>query len=220
MQSESFKQKYRYDQATPVMQQYLNVKANHLECLVLFRMGDFYELFYEDAVTASRILNIALTKRGKTNDEEISMCGVPHHSIENYLNKLLAEGFKVAICDQLETPEEAKKRGGYKAVVKRDVVRIITPGTIIEESLLANSEPNYLCAIAINKNKAAICRLDLSTSEISIISLPANEIINEITRLKPNEILLSEKYRLSDLANYISSSLDKMISFQVDSFFC
>lgn len=219
MQFEQFKQKYKYDEATPVMKQYLDVKFVHLECLVLFRMGDFYELFYEDATIASRILGIALTRRGKSGDEEISMCGVPHHALENYLNKLLADGFKVAICDQLETPEQAKKRGGYKAVVERNVTRIITPGTIFEDSLLEDAQPNYLCAITIIKEKASICWLDISTAEIAVTSLLAADVINEIARLQPKEILLSEKHRQSSIASFISNNLDKLISFQVDSFF-
>ncbi len=219
MQQEQFKQKYGYDNATQVMRQYLNIKYSHIECLILFRMGDFYELFYEDAITASRILGIALTKRGKTGEHEIAMCGVPHHALINYLNKLLEEGFKVAICDQLETPDEAKKRGGYKAVVNREVTRIITPGTIIEESLLEQGQPNYLCSIAIDKDKAAIAHVDLSTSEIAVITIPEHEIINELAKLNPKEILISEKYRSSDLVSKIGFNLDKRISFQVDSFY-
>ncbi len=219
MQSEQFKEKYKYDKATPVIRQFLDVKFANIDCLILFRMGDFYELFYEDAITAARVLGIALTKRGKTGDDEIAMCGVPYHALENYLNKLLEDGFKVAICDQLETPEEAKKRGGYKAVVNRDVTRIITPGTIIEESLLEVGEPNYLVSIAIGKNNAALSYVDLSTSEIAVISVPEGQIINELARLKPKEILLAEKYRTSDFASQIGSMLNMRISFQVDSFF-
>lgn len=219
MDLESFKEKYNYDKATPVMKQYLDVKSNHQECLLLFRMGDFYELFYEDARAASKVLSIALTKRGKTEAEEIPMCGVPFHALENYMNKLLEDGFKVAICDQMETPEEAKKRGGSKAVVARGVTRIITPGTIFEESLLEASEPNYLASIAIGKEEASICALDISTSEISVVSLALENLTNELSRIKPNELLLSEKYRQSDIASYVGSSLDLVISFQVDSFF-
>jgi DNA mismatch repair protein MutS len=219
MQAEQFKEKYKYDLATPVMKQFLDIKFANIDCLLLFRMGDFYELFYEDAITAARVLGIALTKRGKSGEDEITMCGVPHHAIENYLNKLLEDGFKVAICDQLETPEQAKKRGGYKAVVNRGVVRIITPGTIIEESLLETGAPNYLVNIAINKSSAALSYIDLSTSEIAVISIPEAQIINELARLRPKEILLAEKYRSSDLASQISLMLDMRISFQVDSFF-
>lgn len=216
---EQLKEKYGYAAATPVMKQYLEIKFANVDCLLLFRMGDFYELFYEDAITASRILGIALTRRGKNGEEEIPMCGVPHHALENYLNKLLEDGFKVAICDQLETPEEAKKRGGYKAVVNRDVVRIITPGTIIEESLLDSKEPHYLASVFIGKNQAAICYVDLSTSEISVVSMQESEIINELARIKPKEILLGESFRSSPLAISITSGLNLRISYQVDSFF-
>ncbi|NRB10775.1 MAG: DNA mismatch repair protein MutS [Rickettsiaceae bacterium] len=219
MELTAFRQKYNYAKSTPVMRQYLDIKFANIDCLVLFRIGDFYELFYEDAITASRVLDIALTKRGKTADTDIAMCGVPHHALENYLNKLLEEGFKVAICDQLETPEEAKKRGGYKAIVQRNVTRIITPGTIIEESLLTSGEPNYLASLVIDKKQAAICYVDLSTSEIFVISIPEHEIINELGRLSPKEILLSDKYRAADLSNNIRQNLRQNISFQVDSMF-
>ncbi len=218
MQLEAFKRKYNYDQSTPMIQQYLDVKFENLDCLILFRMGDFYELFFDDAIKASRSLGIALTKRGKIAEEEISMCGVPHHALETYLNKLIEEGYKVAICDQLETPEEAKKRGGYKAVVDRKVTRIITPGTIIEESLITVNAPNYLMSVVATKNQAAICYADLSTSEISVISVPESEILNELSRIQPKEVLLSESMRGGEVASNIHK-LGYRISYQVDSFF-
>lgn len=220
MQRAEFEEQHNYQNSTQVMQQYLDVKFAHLDCLVLFRMGDFYELFYEDAITASRVLGVALTKRGKdARGQEIAMCGVPYHALENYLNKLLQEDFKVAICDQLETPEEAKKRGGYKAVVHRSVTRIITPGTIIEESLLSDISPNYLVSISYAKNNYAISYIDLSTSYLAILELPEKEIINELVKLNPKEILLAEKYRASELAINITEQFGHKISFQVDSFF-
>ena len=215
-----FQKKYNYAAATQVMQQYLDIKFANLECMLLFRMGDFYELFYEDATVAAKILGLALTRRGKTGDDEIPMCGVPFHALENYLNKLLEEGFKVAICEQMETPEEARKRGGYKAVVRREVSRIITPGTLIEESLLDSNKPNYLASIVIEKNNSAICYLDLSTSKIFVVDIPPDQIINEITRIKPSEVLLSDKSRSEILSSNIETALNSRISFQVDSFFC
>ena len=214
-----FQKKYNYAAATQVMQQYLDIKFANLECMLLFRMGDFYELFYEDATVAAKILGLALTRRGKTGDDEIPMCGVPFHALENYLNKLLEEGFKVAICEQMETPEEARKRGGYKAVVRREVSRIITPGTLIEESLLDSNKPNYLASIVIEKNNSAICYLDLSTSKIFVVDIPPDQIINEITRIKPSEVLLSDKSRSEILSSNIETALNIRISFQVDSFF-
>jgi len=219
MQLEEFREKYKYSTATVVMQQFLDIKFAHFDCLLLFRMGDFYELFYEDAVVASKVLGITLTKRGKNGDDAIEMCGVPFHALENYLHKLLEDGFKVAICDQLETPEEAKKRGGYKAVVTRGVVRIVTPGTIIEESLLEGGVPHYLASLVIIKNMASICYADLSTSEIFTISLPESELVSELARLKPKELLLAEKYRSSELARTIERQLNLRISFLMDNLF-
>jgi len=132
--------------ATPSMQQYLKLKAAHADYVLFYRMGDFYELFFDDAVQASQILDIALTKRGKHAGEDIPMCGVPVHSHEVYLERLIASGVKVAICEQMEDPAEAKKRG-YKAIVHRDVVRIVTPGTITEETLLDARQSSYLAAL-------------------------------------------------------------------------
>ena len=120
---------------TPMMSQYLRIKQSYPNALLFYRMGDFYELFFEDAIIASSILNITLTKRGKINGKDIEMCGVPHHSSENYLINLIKNGYKVAICEQTETPEDAKKRG-YNSVVNREVTRLITPGTITEDTLL------------------------------------------------------------------------------------
>ena len=126
-----------------MMSQFLRIKAKYTDALLFYRMGDFYELFFEDAEIAAAALNITLTKRGKYNDQDIPMCGVPCHSSENYLLNLIRKGYKVAVCEQLEKPEDAKKRG-YKAVVKRDVVRLITPGTLTEEGLLTEDKNNFL----------------------------------------------------------------------------
>ena len=136
------------DGHTPMMAQYLAVKARYPDCLVFYRMGDFFELFFDDAIKASETLDITLTRRGKTQGDEIPMCGVPAHSFDPYLAKLIRCGFKVAICDQTETPEEAKKRGGSKALVNRDVIRVVTQGTLTEDTLLDARENNYLSALA------------------------------------------------------------------------
>src|ERR1700740_2040357 len=134
-------------EATPMMAQFLEIKAAHADYLLFYRMGDFYELFFDDAVAASEALDIALTKRGKHQGDDIPMCGVPVHAAEAYLARLIRKGHRVAICEQIEDPAEARKRGS-KAVVKRDVVRIITPGTLSEEALLAPDRHNYLAALA------------------------------------------------------------------------
>ena len=177
--------------ATPSMRQYFEVKSRHPECLLFYRMGDFYELFFEDAVTASGILDIALTKRGKHAGEEIPMCGVPVHAAEAYLPKLIASGLKIAICEQLETPEEAKKRG-YKEVVRRDVVRIVTPGTITEESLLTPGQAHYLAALALQGDESALAWLDLTTGEFSTTITPFAQINALLARVQPKEILVSQ----------------------------
>ena len=133
--------------ATPMMAQYLTIKAEHPDCLLFYRMGDFYELFFEDAVAASAALSITLTKRGKHSGEDIPMCGVPVHAADEYLQRLIRQGFRVAVCEQTEDPAEAKKRGS-KSVVKRDVVRLVTPGTLTEDTLLDARRNNYLMAVA------------------------------------------------------------------------
>ena len=154
-------------------------------------MGDFYELFFEDAKVAARALDIALTKRGKHDDEDIPMCGVPHHSAENYIFSLINQGFRVAICEQMESPEEAKKRG-YKAVVKREVVRLVTPGTLTEDNLLDARKNNYLAAFSVVHNEASISWVDISTGSFHISSIKPDKLSSELTRLSPSEILLSE----------------------------
>src|SRR5918994_2844835 len=132
---------------TPMMEQYVEIKAANPDCLLFYRMGDFYELFFEDAEIASRALGIVLTKRGKHLGQDIPMCGVPVHAADDYLQKLIGLGFRVAVCEQIEDPAEARKRGS-KSVVKRDVVRLVTPGTLTEDSLLDARRSNYLLAVA------------------------------------------------------------------------
>ena len=132
---------------TPMMEQYQDIKAAHPDCLLFYRMGDFYELFFADAEIASRALGIVLTKRGKHLGADIPMCGVPIERADDYLHRLIALGHRVAVCEQLEDPAEARKRGA-KSVVRRDVVRLVTPGTLTEDSLLDAKRNNYLLAVA------------------------------------------------------------------------
>jgi len=131
---------------TPMLEQYWRIKESYKNCLLLFRLGDFYELFFEDAQIAARVLDIALTKRGKQNGDDIPMCGIPAHASENYIARLIKQGHHVAICEQMESPDEAKKRG-TKAVVKREVIRVITPGTLTEDTLLDAKSHNFLLAL-------------------------------------------------------------------------
>ena len=175
-------------QTTPVIQQYLDIKANHQDSLLFFRMGDFYELFFSDAEIASDALNIILTKRGQHKGKDIPMCGVPFHSAESYIKKLLDENIKVAICEQLETPQEAKKRG-YKAIVKRDVVRIITPGTKLEESFLIQKENNILMAIFFFDNVWSSCWIDISTGLFKSSITDESQLLSLIDQISPNETI-------------------------------
>src|SRR5499426_559405 len=131
---------------TPMMEQYIEIKATHPDCLLFYRMGDFYEMFFQDAEIASRALGIVLTKRGRHLGQDIPMCGVPVERADEYLHRLIALGHRVAVCEQMEDPAEAKKRGG-KSVVKRDVIRLVTPGTLTEDTLLDAKRNNYLVAI-------------------------------------------------------------------------
>jgi DNA mismatch repair protein MutS len=179
-------------EATPMMAQYLEIKRAHPDCLLFYRMGDFYELFFEDAVKAAAALDIALTKRGRHDGEDIPMCGVPVHAAEAYLAKLIRQGFRVAVGEQMEDPAEAKKRGG-KAPVKRAVVRIVTPGTITEETLLDARRHNYLAALAEAGGELGLAWLDLSTGEMATEALAPARLVAALARLAPGELLLPER---------------------------
>ncbi|MEM9970207.1 MAG: DNA mismatch repair protein MutS [Pseudomonadota bacterium] len=174
-----------------MMAQYLEIKSEHPDALLFYRMGDFYELFFDDAVAAAGALDIALTKRGKHLGDDIPMCGVPVHSSESYLLALIRKGFRVAVCEQLEDPAEAKKRGS-KSVVKRGVVRLVTPGTLTEDSLLQARRHNFLAAYAQIRDAAALAWVDISTGELRSLALTPARLSPELARLAPREVLLSE----------------------------
>jgi DNA mismatch repair protein MutS len=176
---------------TPMMAQYLDIKARHADALLFYRMGDFYEMFFDDAVAAAEALDIALTRRGKHEGDDIPMCGVPAHSADGYLLTLIRKGFRVAICEQLEDPAEAKKRGS-KAVVKRDVVRVVTPGTLTEDTLLDARRHNFLAGIAQVRDATALAWCDISTGDFSVQPLPAHRLGAELARLCPGEVLIPE----------------------------
>ena len=180
---------------TPMMAQYIEIKAANPDSLLFYRMGDFYELFFEDAAEASRALGITLTKRGKHLGEDIPMCGVPIHAADDYLQKLISLGHRVAVCEQLEDPAEAKKRGA-KSVVKRDVVRLITPGTITEEALLEPGRANYLMTLSrIGAGEApeyALAWADLSTGTFRTSSVSRDAVEAEIAAIEPSEIVVAD----------------------------
>jgi DNA mismatch repair protein MutS len=182
---------------TPMMAQYLAIKKEHPDGLLFYRMGDFYELFFDDAVKASAALDIALTKRGKHLGLDIPMCGVPVHSHETYLNRLIKKGFKIAVCEQTEDPAEARKRGP-KAVVMREVMRVITPGTITEDSLLDARRNNFLAAAAMAGGGLGLAWIDMSTGAFLTQSLDANVLDAALTRISPGELLVSEDFLQQD----------------------
>lgn len=171
---------------TPMMKQYLEIKKEYQDTILMFRLGDFYEMFFEDAKVASRELELVLTGRDCGQAERAPMCGVPFHSVDSYIARLVSRGYKVAICEQTEDPATAK------GIVKRDVIRVLTPGTVIESSMLDESKNNFLCSIWLNGNAAGICFADVSTGELSLTQLDSksvgNEIVNELGRYMPTEI--------------------------------
>jgi DNA mismatch repair protein MutS len=174
--------------ATPSMAQFLEIKAVHPEYLLFYRMGDFYELFFEDAVKAAAALDIALTKRGRHHGGDIPMCGVPVHAAEQYLEKLIRKGFRVAVCEQMEDPAEARKRGS-KAVVRREVVRLITPGTLTEDSLLEARAANVLASLGRAAGEFALASADISSGDFRVCTVAAPELAVELARIAPKELL-------------------------------
>ena len=176
---------------TPMIAQFLKIKSEYPDALLFYRMGDFYELFFDDAIAAATALDISLTKRGKHLGEDIPMCGVPHHASENYLLTLIRKGFRVAVCEQLESPAEAKARGS-KSVVNRGVVRLVTSGTLTEESLLSARENNYLSAFAILRDESAFAWVDVSTGDFHVQNCPRISFGPMLAQLNPAEILISE----------------------------
>src|ERR1700750_3250432 len=181
---------------TPMMEQYLEIKAGHGGLLLFYRMGDFYELFFEDAEIASKTLGIVLTKRGKHQGMDIPMCGVPVERAEDYLHRLINAGHRVAVCEQTEDPAAAKARGG-KSVVRRAVVRLVTPGTLTEDTLLDARTNNYLLAIARARGSAGgdrigLAWIDISTSEFIVTECATGELAATLARITPNEAIVTD----------------------------
>ncbi len=202
--------------ATPMMRQYLAIKAAHPDQLLFYRMGDFYELFFDDAIKAAEALDIALTRRGKHDGQDIPMCGVPVHNAEAYLQRLIRRGFRVAVCEQLEDPAEAKKRPGSAKLVKRNVVRIVTPGTLTEDELLDARRDNYLAAIASeDAMPAAVAWLDLASGRFATAPLPRDGLAAMLARLDPQEVLIPEDR--ADIAG-LAGWQDRLVPLAASSF--
>ncbi len=203
---------------TPMMAQYLEIKQDHQDALLFYRMGDFYEMFFQDAIQAAAALDIALTKRGKHLGQDIPMCGVPVHSSEGYLLSLIRKGFRVAVCEQMEDPKEAKKRGS-KAVVKREVVRVVTPGTLTEDTLLDARHHNFLAAWAEVRGDGALAWVDVSTGDFTVTPCPRVALAPQLARLAPREVLLSENLAegLRDMAEGCGAALTPLAPASFDS---
>ncbi len=203
---------------TPMIKQYLEIKTEYQGSILFYRMGDFYEMFFEDALVAAPILGIALTKRGQHLNQDIPMCGVPFHSSDSYIAKLIEKGYKVAICEQMESPEEAKKRG-YKAVVKREVVRIITPGTITEDNLLNSNSSNFLVAISLIKDELALAWADISTGEFYTCQSNYFSLNNDLSRINPKEILINDKSYQQETIISALSDYKRIVTIQANNLF-
>src|SRR3954467_3593153 len=176
---------------TPMMAQYLALKAEAEDCLLFYRMGDFFELFFDDARAAAQCLDIALTARGEHEGEPIPMCGVPIHAAESYLARLIRGGHRVAIAEQIESPAEAKKRGA-KSVVNRAIVRVVTAGTLTEEALLDSRSANWLVAVARGGDRYGIAAADVSTGRFELASIPPSALGAELARLDAAELVAPE----------------------------
>jgi DNA mismatch repair protein MutS len=184
---------------TPMMVQYLKLKAKASDCLLFYRMGDFFELFFDDAKRASQILDIALTSRGEHGGVPIPMCGVPVHAAEGYLARLIKAGMRVAIAEQTETPEQAKKRGGSKALVSRDIIRFVTAGTLTEDSLLESWSSNMLVALAEVGGEIGVAAADISTGHFELVRVASNALEAELARLGASEVVVAEGFAAAPL---------------------
>lgn len=200
---------------SPMMRKYVEVKNNYSNHIVFYRLGDFYEMFFDDAVIVSRELELTLTGRDCGLEERAPMCGVPHHACDVYLKKLIDKGFMVAICEQTEDPSQAQ------GLVKREVVRVVTPGTLIESSMLDETENNYICSIFYNDNEISICMADISTGEVHLYLFrgkdSVSDSINELSRFAPVEVLMNRNVlKLQSVTSFIKEKLKASVSVLVD----
>ena len=196
---------------TPMMEQYFEIKNQYKDYLLFYRLGDFYEMFFDDAIVASRALDLTLTGRDCGEAERAPMCGVPFHSVDTYIGRLIEQGFKIAICEQMENPAEAK------GIVKRDVIRVITPGTLIESELLSDKKNNYLCSVYLGEFECGVCFCDVSTADIYATSFSGDgmeaKIQNELATYQPVEIITNlGAFKFKEMAEFIRSRLQAMLN--------
>ena len=188
-------------QLSPMMQQYMTIKEKNQDCLLFYRLGDFYEMFFEDAKIASRELELVLTGRDCGLEERAPMCGVPYHSCESYISRLVSKGYKVAICEQMEDPASCK------GIVAREIVKIITPGTVTDGNMLDETRNNYLCCVYTADDSVGLAFADVSTGDVQLTCLSGSDIetrlISEVGRFLPSEILMNEStVRFSDFGSF------------------
>ena len=202
---------------SPMMQHYLDTKEQYKDCILFYRLGDFYEMFFDDAILTSRELELTLTGKDCGQEERAPMCGIPYHAAETYVARLIAKGYKVAICEQLEDPKEAK------GIVKRDVIRVVTPGTLIETNLLEEKKNNYIMAIYKNAIYYGLAVCDLSTGDFFATQIKGtnnfSRLLDEISRYSPSEIIVNQmvadsseemakiKERFGDLSFFINLNI-------------
>ncbi|MFC0361514.1 DNA mismatch repair protein MutS [Enterococcus canintestini] len=195
---------------TPMMEQYLKIKANYQDAFLFYRLGDFYEMFYDDAIKAAQILELTLTSRNRNADDPIPMCGVPYHAAQGYIDTLIEQGYKVAICEQVEDPKTAK------GMVKREVVQLVTPGTVMDAKGLAAKDNNFLTALSFNDNQYGFAYVDLSTGELKATTLPDEEaVLNEASALQTKEIVFTSEIS-SDLQQTLKKRLNLVFSSQME----
>ena len=205
---------------TPMMQQYIETKKQYQDCILFYRLGDFYEMFFEDALTASRELEITLTGKNCGQEEKAPMCGVPYHAVEGYLNKLVSKGYKVAICEQVEDPKQAK------GIVKREVVRIVTPGTNLDTQALDETKNNYIMCIVYIADRYGLSIADVTTGDYFVTELEESaKLLDEIYRFMPSEIICNESYYMSgmdldDLKDRLGITIYSLDSWYFDDAVC
>lgn len=204
---------------SPMMEQYMEIKASYEDCILFFRLGDFYEMFFDDAILASKELELTLTGKNCGQEERAPMCGVPFHSAESYIAKLVEKGYKVAICEQVEDPKDAK------GIVKREVIQIVTPGTVTAQSMLAEKENNYLAAVCLDEKlgKMSVAYCDVSTGEVNVTEASGENVyetlINELVKIKAREILVTKEFSENHQTEEISMITDAFINVVTDEFF-
>ena len=201
---------------TPMMQQYMETKSQYPDCILFYRLGDFYEMFFDDALTASKELEITLTGKNCGMEERAPMCGVPYHAVDGYLTKLVSKGYKVAICEQVEDPKQAK------GIVKREVVRIVTPGTILDAAAIDESKNNYIMCIVYIADRYGLSVADVTTGDYFVTELPdGQKLKDEIFKFMPSEIICNESFYMSgmdleDMKNRLGITIYSLESWYFD----